>query len=81
MAGGLCLMVLPSLIVGNELLILGGVGIAVGAWFLAHRHGQLSGMVAASTGAQSMAVPPATQNDTLRPSTVPASGTPPATDH
>ena len=45
MAGGLCLMVLPSLIVGNELLILGGVGIAVGAWFLAHRHGQLKGEV------------------------------------
>jgi hypothetical protein len=48
--GGLALMVLPSLIVGNELLILGGVGIAVGAWFLAHRHGQLRGIVAASTG-------------------------------
>ena len=36
-------MVLPSLIVGNELLILGGVGLAVGGWFLAHRHGQLQG--------------------------------------
>jgi hypothetical protein len=57
MAGGLCLMVLPSLIVGNELLILGGVGIAVGGWFIAHRHGQLSGMVAASTGAQNNAPP------------------------
>jgi len=44
-AGGLALMVLPSLIVGNELLILGGVGVAVGGWFLAHRHGQLRGMV------------------------------------
>ena len=46
--GGLALMVLPSLIVGNELLILGGVGLAVGAWFLAHRHGQLRGAVEAS---------------------------------
>ena len=50
MFGGLALMVLPSLIVGNELLILGGVGVAVGGWFLAHRHGQLRGLVAASTG-------------------------------
>jgi uncharacterized membrane protein YccC len=48
MLGGLALMVLPSLIVGNELLILGGVGVAVGGWFLAHRHGQLRGIVAAS---------------------------------
>jgi hypothetical protein len=48
--GGLALMVLPSLIVGNELLILGGVVVAVGGWFLAHRHGQLRGLVAASPG-------------------------------
>jgi uncharacterized membrane protein YccC len=48
MLGGVALMVLPSLIVGNELLILGGVAVAVGVWFLAHRHGQLRGMVAAS---------------------------------
>jgi hypothetical protein len=47
MLGGVALMVLPSLIVGNELLLLGGVGVAVGGWFLAHRHGQLRGMVAA----------------------------------
>ena len=47
--GGLALMVLPSLIVGNELLILGGVAVGVGGWFLAHRHGQLRGIVAAST--------------------------------
>ena len=45
MLGGLALMVLPSLIVGNELLILGGVAVAVGAWFLAHRHGQLRAQV------------------------------------
>ena len=49
MLGGLALMVLPSLIVGNELLILGGVAVAVGGWFLAHRHGHLRGLVAAST--------------------------------
>lgn len=46
--GGLALMVLPSLIVGNELLILGGVVLAVGVWFLAHRHGQLRGLLEAS---------------------------------
>jgi len=44
-AGGVALMVLPSLVVGNELLILGGVCAAVGVWFLAHRHGQLRGLV------------------------------------
>lgn len=43
--GGVALMVLPSLIVGNELLILFGVGAAVGVWFFAHRHGQLRGLV------------------------------------
>lgn len=46
--GGVALMVLPSLIVGNELLILGGVAVAVGGWFLAHRHGQLRGVVEVS---------------------------------
>ena len=49
MLGGVALMVLPSLIVGNELLILGVVGLTVGGWFLAHRHGHLRGMVATST--------------------------------
>ena len=44
MLGGVALMVLPSLVVGNELLILGGVGLAVGGWFLAHRHGELRGI-------------------------------------
>ena len=47
--GGVALMVLPSLIVGNELLILGAVAVAVGGWFLAHRHGQLRGIVAATS--------------------------------
>lgn len=46
--GGLALMVLPTLIVGNELLILGVVGLAVGGWFLAHRHGRLRGFVDAN---------------------------------
>jgi hypothetical protein len=47
-AGGVALMILPSLIVGNELLILGGVGAAVGVWFFAHRHGQLRGLLDAN---------------------------------
>lgn len=47
-AGGLALMVLPTLVVGNELLILAGVAAAVGLWFLAHRHGQLRGFVDAN---------------------------------
>jgi|GEM_PF-3888709 len=38
-------MVLPSLVVGNELLIVGGVCGAVGVWILAYRHGQLRGLV------------------------------------
>ena len=50
-AGGVALMVLPSLIVGNELLILGGVAAAVGVWFFAHRHGQLRGLVDAANAA------------------------------
>jgi hypothetical protein len=44
-AGGVALMVLPSLVVGNELLILGGVAAAVGLWFFAYRHGTLRGLV------------------------------------
>ena len=47
-AGGLALIILPTLLVGNELLILGGVGLAVGGWFLAHRHGRLQGLVDAN---------------------------------
>jgi len=43
MLGGVALIVLPTMIVGNELLILGMVALVVGAWFLAHRHGQLKG--------------------------------------
>ena len=45
---GLGLIVLPTLIVGNELWILGGcVGAAVLYWF-SHRHGKLQGLVDAN---------------------------------
>ena len=53
MLGGVALMVLPTLVVGNELLILGVVGLTVGGWFLAHRHGQLRGLVTAGDNGQS----------------------------
>ena len=43
MLGGVALMVLPSLIVGNELLIMGVVALGVGGWFLAHRQGEMRG--------------------------------------
>ena len=58
MLGGVALMVLPTLVAGNELLILGVVGLTVGGWFLAHRHGQLRGTVSATTGS-----PPAKTQD------------------
>jgi hypothetical protein len=64
MFGGAALMVLPSLIVGNELLILGAVSIAVGAWFLAYRHGQLRRTVAASTGTSTGNPPPGPKTPT-----------------
>ncbi|MGH7992915.1 MAG: hypothetical protein ACREDQ_05325 [Limisphaerales bacterium] len=51
LAGGVALMILPSLVVGNELWILAGVATAVGLWFLAHRHGQLRGLVDAAKNA------------------------------
>ena len=54
--GGLTLMVLPSMIVGNELLILGIVLGVVAVWFFAYRHGNLRGLVAA---AQAELPPPA----------------------
>jgi hypothetical protein len=43
--GGVGLMILPTLIVGHELYILGAVLLAVGGWFLAHRHGHLRGQL------------------------------------
>jgi hypothetical protein len=47
--GGLALMVLPTLIVGNELLILAGFAGAVALWFLAHRHGRVRGNLETTT--------------------------------
>src|SRR5580693_711480 len=44
-AGGLALIIWPTRTVGNELRILAGVVATVGLWFLAHRHGQLRGLV------------------------------------
>jgi len=41
-------LILPTMIVGNELLILGGVALAVGGWFLAHRYGRMRGFVDAN---------------------------------
>jgi len=45
MLGGVALMVLPTMVVGNELLMLGVVALVVGGWFLAHRYGTLRGVV------------------------------------
>src|SRR5258706_5829644 len=73
--GRLALMVLPTLIVGNELLILGGVALAVGAWFLAHRHGQLRGQLAAVSSSSSSASASASGRSTSPPFPSP----PPAT--
>ena len=50
-AGGLALMILPTLVVGHEMLILFGVAVGVGGWFLAHRYGTLRGMVEAAKSA------------------------------
>jgi hypothetical protein len=51
--GGLALMILPTLVVGHELLILGAVAAAVGGWFVAHRHGELRGLVSAGENQKS----------------------------
>ena len=61
MANRLALLLLPSMIVGNELLILGCALGVVAMWFFAYHHGNLRGLVAsipylASSGATS---PPA----------------------
>ena len=61
LVGGLALMVLPSMIVGNELVILAGVGVAVGGWFLAHRHGQLRGAMETGKSATTNPSPAAKQ--------------------
>jgi hypothetical protein len=73
MLGGVALIVLPTMVVGNELLILGVVGLVVGAWFLAHRHGQLSGLVAATTPSAPAGSPSASPPSGAAPATPPAS--------
>ncbi|MGH7970573.1 MAG: hypothetical protein ACREIC_17745, partial [Limisphaerales bacterium] len=57
--GGLLLVVLPTLIAGNELLILAVVLGVVAAWFLAHRHGQLRGALNAQPPATTPTSAPA----------------------
>lgn len=52
-AGGLFLVVLPTLLVGHELFILVGVAATIGVWFIAHRHGRLRGVVEAATRRES----------------------------
>jgi hypothetical protein len=69
MLGGVALIVLPTMVVGNELVILAVVGLVVGAWFLAHRHGQLSGLVAA-TAASPGAKPVASDQSSVAKGTV-----------
>lgn len=44
-AAGLALMILPTLIVGNEILILAVSLGAVGLYYFSHRHGKLQGFV------------------------------------
>lgn len=42
-AGGLALIVLPTMLVGNELLIFGGVASAIVLWYMAIRYGKVKG--------------------------------------
>lgn len=44
-AAGIALIILPSLVVGHEVLILVICGGAVGIWFFSHRHGELRGKI------------------------------------
>src|SRR6266699_6689499 len=50
--GGVALIILPSLLIGNELLIFAGVALAIGVWFLAHRHGRVHGELSAARQAR-----------------------------
>ena len=68
-AGGIALMILPTLVVGHEMLILFGVAVGVGGWFLAHRYGTLRGMADAAEAAIVPAAP------TAAPVTPAAAGT------
>ena len=45
---GLAMIVLPSLIVGNEIVILGGSTAAAALYWFSHRHGRLQGLVDAN---------------------------------
>jgi hypothetical protein len=66
--GGLALMILPTLIVGNELLILGAVTLVIGAWFLAHRHGQLRGLLSSnSSSVPNLPTPPLGEEQSKKP--------------
>ena len=47
---------MPTLIVGKELLTLGGVALAVGGWFRAHRHSRLQGFVEPGAGKAAVAL-------------------------
>jgi hypothetical protein len=49
--GGIALIILPSMIIRNDLLILGGVGAAAGVCFFARRHGQLRELMDAAKAA------------------------------
>lgn len=49
-AAGLALIILPTLIVGHELLILGVAGGAAILYWFAHRHGTLAGVVTTLRG-------------------------------
>jgi hypothetical protein len=69
-AGGILLTVLPSLIIGNETLILGAVGLAVGAWFLAHRHGQLRGALETHQNLKTTELPTDTKSRPRRNTTI-----------
>jgi hypothetical protein len=52
---GLALIVLPSLLVGHELLILGVAVGAAGLYWFAHRHGSLAGeLTALKSGASTL---------------------------
>ena len=66
--GGLALMILPTLVVGNELLILGTVSLVVAAWFLAHRHGRLRGLLSSPSGLTLSSTTPSQSHDPSRTS-------------
>jgi hypothetical protein len=64
--GGVALIILPSLVVGNELLIFGGVALAIGVWFIAHCHGQPRGLIAASQQPHATVYPSLARNPNRR---------------